>query len=548
MLTSLSICNYAIISRLNIDFSKGFSAITGETGAGKSIIMGALGLVLGQRSDSHSVRSGESKCTVEAEFEIEAYGLKSFFEENDLDYDDCSIIRREVLNNGKSRAFINDTPVTLAQLKVLGERLIDIHSQHANLLLKDDSFQIQVVDTIAQDKALKTEYQTHFRQYRTLLAQLNRMIEERDKLASDKEYFQFQFDELAKANLKEDEQETLEEEQSRLTHAGEIKIGLSEADALLSDEEQGILKKLKDAINALKRIEKFTTTTQSEVQRLDGCHIELKDLADAISVQLEQMDFDPQRTEEVNNRLDLIYTLQHKHHVQTISDLISLKNALESKLGVINNSDEEEQTLRKQIMEEKSIVEKIAVKLTAERSKSAKSIGVEMEKQLKELGMPDVRFEVAVTPLTEMALSGADKIEFLFSANKKSDLQAVAEIASGGEIARVMLSLKALIADSKALPTIIFDEIDTGISGETADKMANIMRRMSKNIQVICITHLPQIASKGDVQYKVYKTSDAGTNIVPLSQEERIKEIAQMLSGAKLTDAAIDNARELLSF
>lgn len=545
MLTSLSIKNYAIIDYLEIDFSKGFSVVTGETGAGKSIIMGALGLVLGQRADAKSIKEGTDKCTIEACFDIADYNLQNFFSQNDLDYENTSIFRRELLSNGKSRAFINDSPVSLQVLKELGDMLIDIHSQHENLLLKDNSFQLKVVDAIAQNDELLNQFKTQFNHYKSLSQKLKELLEESNKNKVDKEYFEFQLQQLKEANIKDGEQTLLEEELQQLTHAEEIKTELSNINNFLANEEKGTLIQLKNSISSTKRIAKYLNESEDIESRLNTCYIELKDLANELETKQNKIDFEPQRIEYINQRLDLLYTLQQKHRVQSLQELILLQQELEEKLNKIESSDDETEKLQKEIREVHAQAITTAKKLTQSRSKASTEIAKELAFQLTLLGMPKIKFVISVTEKEDLSTTGMDHIDFMFSSNEQNKPQSVVEIASGGEIARVMLAIKSLIANAKALPTIIFDEIDTGISGEIADKMAAIMKNMSANMQVICITHLPQIAAKGDSHYRVFKDSSS-TQIKRLSGEERIKELALMLSGSTISEAAIENAKALL--
>lgn len=546
MLTSLFIRNFAIIEKLEISFEKGFSVITGETGAGKSIMMGALSMVLGQRADSKTIKQGADKCLIEASFDIATYNLQHFFEQNDLDYDGVCIIRREIQANGKSRSFVNDTPVPLSTLKDLGERLIDIHSQYENLSLKDNLFQLNVVDTVANNEKELTAYRTHFDQLKQLTQQLDSLVETNAKSSADKEYLEFQCDQLQQAKLQPGEQEELEAELKQLTHAEEIKQELDRMQQLLSDEVGGVAVNLKESLNSIRRISKFFQESEAFEQRLNSCYIEIKDLAFEIGTKQNDIDFDPQRIEYINQRLDLIYSLQHKHRVATIDELLSLQTDFEEKLKKIASFDDEIEALKKQITEAEKRANQAATALTQSRLKVCKPMEDTLIKQLKQLGMPHVRFKVSVTEKPDLTEKGRDQTDFLFSANENTPLLAVSEIASGGEISRVMLSIKSLIVGSKTLPTIIFDEIDTGVSGEIADKMAEIMREMSARMQVICITHLPQIAAKGQYHYKVFKTLST-TNIKKLSTDERITEIAQMLSGSNLSEAAILNAKTLLS-
>lgn len=546
MLTSLSIKNFAIIDQLEIRFSSGFSVVTGETGAGKSIIMGALGLVLGQRADGKIIKNDSEKCLIEACFDISEYGMKTFFDENDLDYDTSCIFRREILPGGKSRAFVNDTPASLSLLKELGEQLIDIHSQHENLLLKDNSFQLKVVDTIAQNEVLRKEYKLAYSQLRKLKTDLQLLIEQSQKDAADKEYIQFQVEQLQTAALKETEQEELEHELKQLTHAEEIKTELSKIFILLTEDNQGVLSALKEAHAAAKRSAKFLEEASELEERLNSCLLELKDLSAEVDQKQAKIEYDPQRIELIAQRLDMIYSLQQKHRVQTVAELLVLQEDLEQKLSAIANSDEQIKLLENQIKAAEDKAAALATKLTQTRTKAADVIAKQIVSKLELLGMPKVAFEVRVSDRQELSTQGRDQIEFLFSANDKIKLQPVTQIASGGEIARVMLSVKSLIANTKALPTIIFDEIDTGISGEIADKMASIMKEMSANMQVLTITHLPQIASKGNFHFRVFK-DNLGTQIKNLSTEERVVEIAQMLSGSALTEAAVANAKALLN-
>jgi DNA repair protein RecN (Recombination protein N) len=546
MLKSLYIRNFAIIEKLEISFDKGFSVITGETGAGKSIIMGALAMVLGQRADSKTIKQGAEKCLIEACFEIADYDLQPFFDENDLDYAASCIIRREILANGKSRSFVNDTPVSLSMLKDFGEKLIDIHSQYENLLLKDNLFQLNVIDTIAKNEKERAEYQKHFNQFKLLTQQLNELIDSNAKNSADKEYLEFQYNQLETAKLQPDEQEELENELKQLTHAEEIKTELDKINMLLSNDMGGVIVNLKEGLNSIRRINKFMPESERFEERLNSCYIDIKDLASEIEVKQNDIDFDPQRIEYINQRLDLIYSMEHKHRVSSISELLDLQNEFEEKLQKIASFDEEIDSLKKQITTAEKQAADAATVLTNSRVKISKQMEDKLVKQLKQLGMPHVRFNVSITEKQDLAANGKDQTDFLFSANEHAPLLAVSEIASGGEISRVMLSLKSLIATSKTLPTIIFDEIDTGISGEIADKMAEIMRQMSTEIQVLCITHLPQIAAKGKTHFKVYKDQSA-TNIKQLTSDERVTEIAQMLSGSNLSEAAILNAKTLLS-
>ncbi len=551
MLKSLYIQHYALIDTLDIRFDQGFSVITGETGAGKSIILGAIGLLLGQRADSKSIMNGTNRCVIEAHFHISEYHLESFFKENDLEYDgeEC-ILRRELLASGKSRAFINDTPASLTQLKELGEHLIDIHSQHQNLLLNKEGFQLSIIDLVARNTTLLTEYQEAYHAYKTCARQLEEAIEMAEKNKADEDYVRYQLNQLQEARLHEGEQEELEQEADMLSHAEEIKSGLYKADGLLSSDEQGVITAVKEAINALRNLHSVYPPTQSLIERLESCYIDLKDIGQEIESCNEDVEFNPERLEFVNDRLNLLYSLQQKHHVNSVAELLEITESYSQKLEAITSSDDwiEQLADKKEALYDKVI--KLAAKLSNARKKASKEIEKQMKARLIPLGMPNVQFAIDIEPAKEPDLHGMDKVAFLFSANKNGTLQNAAHVASGGEIARVMLSIKALIAGTMNLPTIIFDEIDTGVSGEIAERMAHIMQEMGQNgRQVISITHLPQIASLGTVHYKVYKQdNDTATtsHIRRLTDEERVEEIAHMLSGSTLTEAAINNAKTLL--
>ena len=552
MLQSIHIQNYALIETLDINFHSGFSVITGETGAGKSIILGAIGLLVGQRADIKAIRNGANKCVVEARFDVSSYQLESFFEENDLEYDggEC-ILRRELLASGKSRAFINDTPASLVQMKALGEKLIDVHSQHQNLLLNHEDFQLNVLDILAHDEEHLATYKTLYKEYRQVSHALADLVKQAEKSRQDEDYIQYQVNQLEGANLQAGEQEELEQEAETLSHAEEIKAGLYKVDQQMSSDGMTLLSIAKDCIHTLQSIAKVYSPAQEWTTRLDNCHIELKDLACEIANAAEDIEFNPSRLEFVNERLNLIYTLQQKHHVSSVEELIDIAKELRTKLDAITSSDDRINELTQLKEQLYCRVKTSAQLLTDVRTMAAKEIEKQMQAYLVPLGMPNVRFAVELTPRKEPDSSGMDSVNFLFSANKNGTLQNVASIASGGEIARVMLSLKAMIAGAVKLPTIIFDEIDTGVSGSIAEKMALIMQEMGQaDRQVISITHLPQIAARGANHYKVYKEdTETGTNshIRPLEHEERINEIAHMLSGATLTEAALNNAKALLN-
>ena len=550
MLKQLYIKNYTLIDELDMEFFPGFSVITGETGAGKSIILGAMGLLLGQRADSKDLKTGCDKCQIEAHFDISRYEMEPFFQENDIDYDpqDC-IIRRELTAAGKSRAFINDTPVSLAMLKELGEQLVDVHSQHQNLLLNKQDFQLSVVDIIAGKPKELTDYQTAFATYQSVKQQLKELEENIARNRDNTDFLQFQYNELSNAQLVAGEQEELEQKQDTMSHAEDIKGALYETDNALSGDDTGIVVQLKTAVNALRSIEKVLPAADDLSQRMDSCYIELKDISQDISSLLEDVEFDPAELDSVNNRLDRIYDLQKKYHCETVEELLQQKEQLKQQLSDIENSDEALADLQAKVQQQEQQCQKLADSLTKQRVKAAKQIEQQMLSRLVPLVMPNVRFEVHIER-TELSRNGQDKVLFLFSANTSTPLQPVSQVASGGEIARVMLALKVMISGAVKLPTIIFDEIDTGVSGKIAEKMAQMMQEMGAGgRQVISITHLPQIAALGSNHYKVYKEETAqgtASRMQHLDAEERIREIAQMLSGSDVTEAAINNAKELL--
>lgn len=551
MLQSLYIQNYALIDRLDIQFTSGFSVITGETGAGKSIILGAIGLLLGQRADVKAIRKEASKCIVEARFHIANYHMQEFFEENDIEFDpeEC-LLRREVSANGKSRAFINDTPAPLSQMKLVGEKLIDVHSQHQNLLLNKEGFQLNILDLLAQDEQQLADYQQVYREYRRVSHELADFITRAEKSRQDEDYLRFQLEQLDEAHLAVGEQAALEQEADTLSHAEDIKASLYKAEQIIYNDEGGTLAQSKECLQALQSIAAVFAPVQDWMERLNSCYIELKDIAHDIANAQEAIEFNPARLDFVNERLNLIYNLQQKHRVQTVEELLSLADDYRRQLEAITSSDEHITRLEQQKEALLQEVLRQAAGLTQTRSRSARHIEEQMKTLLIPLGMPNVRFAVELTSRKEPDANGMDSVNFLFSANKNGTLQNVASIASGGEIARVMLSLKAMIAGAVKLPTIIFDEIDTGVSGSIAEKMALIMQDMGQhNRQVISITHLPQIAARGTTHYKVYKEdTETGTDshIRRLTTDERVEEIAHMLSGATLTEAALNNARALL--
>ena len=550
MLRSLYIQNYALIEKLDIDFGSGFSVITGETGAGKSIILGAIGLLLGQRADVKSIRQGAAKCVIEARFEIAGYGMRPFFEENELEYEDECILRREVYASGKSRAFINDTPASLVQMKELGEQLIDVHSQHQNLLLNKEGFQLNVLDILAHDEEELNNYQSLHREWKQVQQDLEDLIILAEQNKADEDYIRFQLEQLEDAQLAAGEQEELEQEADTLSHAEEIKAGLFRAGQVMNSDEGGLLSALKECLNTMLGLQKVYPSAGELAERLESSYIELKDISQEVSGKEEEIEFNPVRLEEVNDRLNLIYTLQQKHRVTTVDELLALADDYAAKLANITSSDEQIEELKVRSEALYSKVKKQAAVLTKLRTAAAREVEKQMAARLIPLGMPNVRFRVEIGARKEPGVHGADTVNFLFSANTNGALQSISSVASGGEIARVMLSVKAMIAGAVKLPTIVFDEIDTGVSGEIADRMADIMQEMGdSDRQVISITHLPQIAARGRAHYKVYKQdneTETNSHIRRLADEERIEEIAHMLSGATLTDAALNNAKALL--
>ncbi|MGM9818786.1 MAG: DNA repair protein RecN [Paludibacteraceae bacterium] len=550
MLKSLEIQNYALIEHLSIDFDSGLSILTGETGAGKSIIMGALSLILGQRADTKAIQEGKAKCVVEAVFDVKDYGLEELFQLNDVDYDSELIVRREVLDSGKSRAFLNDTPVSLQFLKEVTSKLIDVHSQHANLLLSNDDFQLDVLDSVAQTKELKTEYRKMFETYRSVLKQLKEIRDTALREQEEREYIQFQYAQLSEMKLVQGEQEELERELDMLNHSEEIKRALSFVVDVLDNEQQGVLFSLKDVISNLRKIISYLPVADALQERVDSCKIELQDIENEVMHTLNATDFDPNKKNEIEERLNLIYSLQQKHRVSSVGELLSLQQSFEMRLQAIDSYDEQINALENRLSDVKNQLDLSASALTDKRRSVCEEIERNMECKLQLLGMPNARFVVDLTSKEEFSATGKDDVAFLFSANKNAVPKNLTNIASGGEMSRVMLSLKSLIATKSLLPTIIFDEIDTGVSGEIAHRMGEIMRSMSKTMQVITITHLPQIAAKGDAHYKVYKADTdlaTYTHIVRLKDAERPQEIAELLSGKNPSQAALDNAKELLS-
>lgn len=550
MLKQLYIKNFTLIDELNIQMHPGFSVITGETGAGKSIILGAIGLLLGNRADSKSIKAGRDRCVIEAHFDLSKYDMQQFFTDNDIDEDlSDTIIRRELTAAGKSRAFINDTPVSLTKMRELGEQLVDIHSQHQNLLLQKEDFQLNVVDIIAQDEKQRKNYEAAYNQYKQANQKLNALKAEIEKNRENEDFLRFQFKELDEAQLQNGEQEELEQEYEMLSHSEDIKTALYQADNHLSGDDGNIIERLKQTSEQLANIKDVYPEVTELLERIDSSYIELKDIAQEVNGLTDHVEFDPARLETINERLDKLNSLQQKFHVRDLGELIETYHQLKEQLSHIDHSDEDVEALEQKVTQLLEKAQKQAKELTAIRTKAAKKVEEEMKQRLIPLGIPNVRFSIS---LTEKPLShdGGDKVSFLFSANKSTPLQPVTQVASGGEIARVMLSLKAMISGAVKLPTIIFDEIDTGVSGKIAEKMAQIMAEMGNHErQVLSITHLPQIAAMGSHHYKVSKEeTDNGTisRMTELSQQERVQEIAQMLSGSDVSEAALANAKELL--
>lgn len=551
MIKSLYIRNYALIDSLEINFESGFTSITGETGAGKSIILGALSLILGQRAESKYIKNNDSKTVIEGCFDLSAYDVELFFQENQIEYDPkSSILRRELHPSGKSRAFINDTPVTLVQLRTLASTLIDIHSQHQNLLLSDPMYQLRVVDTLAGSGDTLKSYKEEYKSYRQMVRELKQLTERVAKSRQEEDYLRFQFNQLEEAALKEGEQVEVENELQMLTHAEELKSALYKISQILSTEEYGILSPLKEALNNSTSIERIYPKAKELSERLQSNLIDLKDISAEAETQAEDMEFDPSRQLHLQERLNLIYTLEQKHQVKSIEELIAIHSELDQRIAAIDNSDSQLEDLQKRVEQKRDSLMSIGAQLSLLRNQAGESIANSLVERVSLLGMPNTQIKLHFVSKEEPDENGLESVEFLFTANSNTPLLPIAEVASGGEISRVMLSIKAIIAGVTALPTIIFDEIDTGVSGEISDKMGDIMVEMSNHMQVMSITHLPQVAAKGSTQLKVYKIDDGETtvtNLVQLTTQERVEEIARMLSGATITESALSHAREMLS-
>ena len=551
MLKHLHIENYALIESLDIDLNDGFSVITGETGAGKSILLGAIGLLTGERADLSAIQTGKQRCILEATFNPEGYDLESFFQDEDLDFDpsEC-IIRRELTANGKSRAFINDTPTTISALKKLGNRLIDIHSQHQNLLLGQENFQLSVLDTVASIPELILSYSNAFHKWNLAVKTLDKAQNNLDESKKDEDYLHFLVTELVNFNPQPGEDETLQQQCDMLEHAQDIKSALMQGYCQLSEGDSPVTDTLRQVRNLIASIQSYFQQAEELTERLESCRIELQDIADTLESEGESIDYDPMRLEELQNRLNTLYSLEQKHHVGSSEELIDIMKQMKERLEMMDNSDEYIKQLQREEQEARTLLDSLSGKLTEKRTIAAKKVEKDVISRLKTLGMPNVRFQVSISPTESPTPKGMDKVSFLFSANLGSDMQNISQVASGGETARVMLSLKSILSGIMSLPTIIFDEIDTGVSGHIAESMAKIMHKMGQQgRQVISITHLPQIAALGQHHYKVWKEDTdkvTRSHITYLEQEERITELANMLSGSNVSPEAINNARALL--
>lgn len=549
MLTKLAVSNYALISNLEVEFHSGLNSVTGETGAGKSIILGALGLILGNRADLSALKNQDEKCIVEGIFDVGNYQLQSFFQENDLDYDKLTILRREITPSGKSRAFINDTPVNLKTLRDLGLQLIDIHSQHQNLELGNRQFQLNLVDTVAATGKILLEYRELYHQFVKLKKNLRELTEKSEKERADLDYWQFQFNQLEEASLKENEQEELESELEQLTHSEEIKSALAEVQRLFDDERFSVIQHVKESHKKLESIQSFLSDVPALAQRLQSSLLELKDILDETGQLAEMVEHDPARIELVNDRLNQIYSLQQKHHVNSVSELIKLKNSFDEKINQVTGYEEEIEMLKTRLEKLQMQLEEKAQDLRTRRKKAFGSIEKAVLSDLQQLGMSRSKLQVVHENLPEFTPNGKDAVSFLFSANVDTPPAEISKIASGGEMSRLMLAIKNLLRTSKALPTVIFDEIDSGVSGEIALKMGNILKTFSTSTQIINITHLPQVAAKGDAHFVVYKYEESGktyTSIRQLNDNERVEELAKMVGGENLTKTTLKTAKELL--
>ena len=549
MLKSLSIKNYALIDSLTIDFSEDLNILTGETGAGKSILLGAVGLIIGQRADSSVLRDKSDKCVAEGVFDIRKYSMQNFFSENELDYDDITILRREITPQGKSRAFINDTPVNVKVLNDLGVRLIDIHSQHQNLALNEKNYQLHVVDLVAGNGELLKSYTTEYKAYLSLQERLNQSLLLAEQSKKDLDYYEFQFQQLYDAKLVENEQAELELQLEKLTHAEEIRTVFGQAYLALSEDELSVLTILKENLTSIGKLRSVLPEAEQIFIRMETVYLELKDLASESSIIEDRTQNNPEKIEQVNQRLDLIYSLQQKHRVSSVSELLNIQTEFEAKIQLVSSYDQEIERFRKEIVIQNKVLAELAGKISQKRKAVTAKIETKVIDILRNVGIPNAAFQMKFNSVKEFSVSGLDEVSFMFSANKNQELQEIGKIASGGEMSRLMLAIKTLITDARSLPTIVFDEIDTGVSGEIAVKMGQILEQMSKTVQVLNITHLPQIAAKGNNHYKVYKfdqNDQTYTSIKKLSDQERIEEIAQMLSGENYSVTAMETAKELL--
>lgn len=550
MITSLHIENFALIDRLSMDFSAGFSIITGETGAGKSILLGALGLALGNRADLSSLKNKDEKCIIEAQFQISGYDLQPFFDSNDLDYDDETIIRREILPSGKSRAFVNDSPVNLQELQALGEKLIDIHSQHETRELSDEGFQFAILDAIAGNRDDFSDYTAVLKSYRKHLADLEMLRQHRADAIKEQDYNTFLLEELLSANLKPDDQHELESAASKLGNVEFIRENFDRALSLAYEDQIGIVQNIKEFRTAMQKIAALSDEYAPFAERTNGVLIEFDDIVKELERAADGLTGDPAQLELVNQKLQVIYNLQKKHQVESVVELLAIQSALDQKIVSLSDMESEISELERQIASDELRLDTLAQSIHDNRESAIPVLSGQLTEILSQLGMPNVRFKIEVTVAPQYFGNGKDQLQFLFSANKGSDFGLLKKVASGGELSRIMLAVKSVLARYSNLPTIIFDEIDTGVSGEIANKMAEIMRGMSATMQVFAITHLPQIAAKGDTHYKVFKTVSAGatqSELKLLDAEERVIEIAQMLSGAAVSDSAINHARALLN-
>ena len=550
MITSLSIENFALIEKLDIDFSNGFSIITGETGAGKSILLGALGLVLGKRADLTSLKNASEKCIVEANFSIGKYNLKSFFESNDLDYEEQTIIRREILPSGKSRAFVNDSPVNLQQLQDLSFYLIDVHSQHQTLELSEEDYQFKIIDSIANNQELLIDFQSGLKKYRSAKSTIESKKNELSSILKEKDYNEFLYQELESANLKQGELEELEQQYQSLNNVEFIKGNLEQLLSIANEEVFGVLKNLKEFKNILQKNATFSSKYQSLFERTNSILIEFDDIVKEVNRESELVFNDPEKLETLNQKLQLIYTLQKKHQVLTVEELLEIQTELENKVVSVSALADEIATLENNIKDFELQLDAVATKISQSRREAIPNLTEKLIAILNQLGMPNVRFKIEIQASSNYRNNGKDSIQFLFSANKGTDFGLLKKVASGGEMSRIMLAVKSILSQYSKLPTIIFDEIDTGVSGEIANKMGEIMKEMSKSMQVFAITHLPQIAAKGTNHYKVFKTVQGENTISELkllNSDERINEIAEMLSGKDISDSAVNHAKALLN-